>query len=138
MKKARRLVDALRALQPTKKALGQHFLVHDDILERTVAWSGVTEEDHVMEIGPGPGVLTEVLLAQGCRVTAIELDEGACGHLRAVFSTAIDDGRLVLIEGDALRVRWPDDITRVVANIPYQISSPLIDVITRQHRNPHT
>ena len=43
-------------------------------------------EDHVLEIGPGPGVLTEVLLAKGCKVTAVELDSGACEHLRSVFA----------------------------------------------------
>ena len=138
MRGARRLVDALRAKQPTKKALGQHFLVHDDVLEQTVEWAEVDVEDHVLEVGPGPGVLTEVLLSKGCKVTAIELDGGACAHLRSVFATELDEGQLVLIEGDALTVGWPKDITRVVANIPYQISSPLIDVITRQHRNPNT
>jgi 16S rRNA (adenine1518-N6/adenine1519-N6)-dimethyltransferase len=136
MKGARRLVDALRAKQPTKKSLGQHFLVHDDVLEQTVEWAEVDVEDHVLEVGPGPGVLTEVLLAKGCKVTAVELDGGACAHLRSVFATELDEGRLVLVEGDALTVSWPKDVTRVVANIPYQISSPLIDVITRQHRDP--
>ena len=58
--------------------------------------------------------------------------------MRSVFASELDEGRLVLIEGDALTVGWPKDVTRVVANIPYQISSPLIDVITRQHRNPNT
>jgi 16S rRNA (adenine1518-N6/adenine1519-N6)-dimethyltransferase len=72
MKGARRLVDSLRARQPFKKELGQHFLVHDDILERTVEWAEVDVEDHVLEVGPGPGVLTEALLATGCAVTAIE------------------------------------------------------------------
>ena len=138
MRNARRLVDALRARQPFKKELGQHFLVHDDVLERTVSWAEVDVEDHVLEIGPGPGVLTEVLLASGCAVTAIELDSGACEHLRSVFADAIAEERLTLIEGDALTVAWPADTTRVVANIPYQISSPLIDVITRHHRNPKT
>ena len=138
MKGARRLVDALRAKQPFNKALGQHFLVHDDVLERTVSWAEVDVEDHVLEIGPGPGTLTEVLLSKGCKVTAIELDSGACGHLRSVFADAIAEEALTLLEGDALQVSWPADITRVVANIPYQISSPLIDVITRYHRNPKT
>ena len=138
MKGARRLVDALRDLQPFKKELGQHFLVHDDILERTVAYANVDVEDHVLEIGPGPGVLTEALLETGCAVTAIELDSGACAHLRAEFADALDEGRLTLIEGDALTVAWPSDVTKVVANIPYQISSPLIDVITRHHRHPKT
>ena len=138
MKGARRLVDALRDLQPFKKELGQHLLVHDDILERTVAYANVDVEDHVLEIGPGPGVLTEALLETGCAVTAIELDSGACAHLRAEFADALGEGRLTLIEGDALTVAWPSDVTKVVANIPYQISSPLIDVITRHHRHPKT
>ena len=138
MRGARRLVDALRFKQPAKKALGQHFLVHDDVLEHTVEWAEVDVEDHVLEVGPGPGVLTEVLLEKGCKVTAVELDAGACEHLRSVFASELDEGRLVLIEGDALTVRWPNDISRLVANIPYQISSPLIDAITRHHRNPTT
>ena len=74
MKGARRLVDALRAKQPFNKSLGQHFLVHDDVIERTVTWAEVDVEDHVFEVGPGPGVLTEALLATGCQVTAVELD----------------------------------------------------------------
>ncbi len=138
MKGARRLVDALRAKQPFKKALGQHFLVNDDVLQRTVSWADVDVEDHVLEVGPGPGVLTEVLLATGCKVTAIELDSGACDHLRSVFAAELGEERLTLLEGDALQIGWPSDITRIVANIPYQISSPLIDVLTRYHRNPNT
>ena len=102
MKGARRLVDALRAKQPFNKSLGQHFLVHDDIIERTVAWAEVDVEDHVFEVGPGPGVLTEALLATGCQVTAVELDSGACDHLRSVFAEELAEGRLTLLEGDAL------------------------------------
>ena len=109
MRGARRLVDALRFKQPAKKALGQHFLVHDDVLEHTVEWAEVDVEDHVLEVGPGPGVLTEVLLAKGCKVTAVELDDGACEHLRSVFASELDEGRLVLIEGDVLTVGWPKD-----------------------------
>ena len=99
MRNARRLVDALRARQPFNKDLGQHFLVHDEVLERTVSWAEVDVEDHVLEIGPGPGVLTEVLLAQGCAVTAIELDAGACEHLRSVFAEELAEGQLILLEG---------------------------------------
>lgn len=138
MNRARRLVDALRALQPPKKALGQHFLVLDEVLEATVAWAEVDSDDHVLEVGPGPGVLTEALLATGCAVTAIELDEGACEHLKRAFSEALTSGQLTLLEGDALTVKWPNGITKVVANIPYQISSPLIDRITKAHRHPHS
>jgi len=138
MNQARRLVDMLRALQPPDKSLGQHYLVLDEVLASTVEWAEVTSEDHVLEVGPGPGVLTEVLLKTGCKVTAIELDEGACWHLRHVFKTALDEGQLTLLEGDALTVQWPSDVTKLVANIPYQISSPLIDRITKAHRHPHS
>jgi len=138
MNQARRLVDALRALQPPKKSLGQHFLVLDEVLEATVAWAEVNSDDHVLEVGPGPGVLTEALLATGCSVTAIELDNGACEHLKRAFPSALASGQMTLLEGDALVVDWPNDITKVVANIPYQISSPLIDRITKAHRHPHS
>ena len=50
MNNARRLVDSLRAKQPFKKALGQHFLVNDEVLQRTVAWAEVDVEDHVLEV----------------------------------------------------------------------------------------
>jgi len=78
----------------------------------------------VVEIGPGPGVLTERLLETGCGLTSIEIDPEVCEFLRDNFPN------LELVEGDALEVKWPK-ANKVVANIPYQISSPLIDVITR-------
>lgn len=138
MNQARRLVDMLRSLQPPDKSLGQHFLVLDEVLNATVEWAEVHADDHVLEVGPGPGVLTEVLLHTGCRVTAIELDSGACDHLRRMFKTALSEGQLTLLEGDALTLNWPNDVTKLVANIPYQISSPLIDRITKAHRHPHS
>ena len=88
-------------------------------------------DDHVLEIGPGPGVLTEALLATGCKVTAIEIDAGAVEHLRNVFSKDIANKDLILHHADALKLKWPSNVTKVVANIPYQISSPLIDLLTR-------
>jgi 16S rRNA (adenine1518-N6/adenine1519-N6)-dimethyltransferase len=121
---ARVLIERLRMRQDNVKALGQHFLNNEEVLDETMRLSDVKPEDHVIEIGPGPGVLTERLLDTGCTLTAIELDSGVCEFLRDNFSS------LELIEGDALQVKWPI-ANKVVANIPYQISSPLIDVITR-------
>jgi len=135
MRQARDLVRALRALQPVDKSLGQHFLIDDAIIEHSVRWSDVSFEDHVLEIGPGPGVLTQHLLHAGCQVTAIEIDRGAYDLLKQTFSHECETGQLNLVCGDALTVRWPDTITKIVANIPYQISSPLIDVITNYHRS---
>ena len=138
MRGARWLVDSLRAKLPFDKSLGQHFLVNDELVQRAVKLGEVEESDHVLEIGPGPGVLTEALLEVGCRVTAIEIDPGAAEHLRGAFAPEIKREQLVLIEGDALNVTWPSDVDKVVANIPYQISSPLIEHLTRYLRNPRT
>ena len=121
---ARVLIDRLRMRKDNVKALGQHFLNNEEILDETMRLAEVSSQDHVMEIGPGPGVLTERLLETGCELTSIEIDPDVCEFLRDNFP------KLELIEGDALEVKWPK-VNKVVANIPYQISSPLIDVITR-------
>ena len=138
MRGARTLVDLLRSKQDNDKSLGQHFLINDELITLSIQYAEIVKPDHVLEIGPGPGVLTEALLMQGCRVTAIEIDEGAVKHLQRIFASEIGSGQLNLLSGDALQIKWPTSISKVVANIPYQISSPLIDVLTRHHRNPHT
>ena len=121
---ARVLIDRLRMRKDNNKALGQHFLNNEEILDETMRLAEVSPQDHVIEIGPGPGVLTERLLETGCELTSIEIDPEVCGFLRDNFPN------LELVEGDALKVKWPK-ANKLVANIPYQISSPLIDVITR-------
>ena len=121
---ARVLIDRLRMRKDNNKALGQHFLNNEEILNETMRLAEVSSQDHVVEIGPGPGVLTERLLETGCGLTSIEIDPEVCEFLRDNFPN------LELVEGDALEVKWPK-ANKVVANIPYQISSPLIDVITR-------
>ena len=121
---ARALIDRLRMRQDNVKALGQHFLNNEEVLDETMVLADISQGDHVIEIGPGPGVLTERLLETGCKLTAIEIDSGACEFLRDNFPN------LELIEGDALIEKWPK-ANKVIANIPYQISSPLIEIITR-------
>jgi 16S rRNA (adenine1518-N6/adenine1519-N6)-dimethyltransferase len=112
--------------QDNIKSLGQHFLNNEEVLDETISLADLSSDDHVIEIGPGPGVLTERLLESDCTLTTIELDSGACEFLRDNFPG------LNLIEGDALEVKWPI-ANKVVANIPYQISSPLIETITRNN-----
>ena len=123
---ARVLIDRLRMRKDNVKALGQHFLNNEEILDETIRLAEISPDDHVIEIGPGPGALTERLLESSCALTSIEIDTEICEFLRDNFPT------LDLIEGDALQVNWPK-ANKVVANIPYQISSPLIDIITRNH-----
>jgi 16S rRNA (adenine1518-N6/adenine1519-N6)-dimethyltransferase len=85
MKSARDLIDSLRAYQPPNTDLGQHFLIDDQLLNVMVELADVSSKDHVLEIGPGPGTLTQVLMETGAKVTAIELDDGPVLHLDNVF-----------------------------------------------------
>jgi 16S rRNA (adenine1518-N6/adenine1519-N6)-dimethyltransferase len=108
------------------------------MLERMVNIAEVTQEDHVLEIGPGPGTLTQHLLATGATVTAIEIDDAPVLHLDEAFREEQNAKQLILHHDDALTLDWPTNITKVVANIPYQISSPLIEKITRYLKDQTT
>lgn len=110
--------------------LGQNFLHDHNILGKLVDASGVQEGDLVVEIGPGTGSLTEVLLERGCRVIACELDKGLTQLLSDRFGDSIE-----LIHGDCLiKKRLNQHVVnavgvnqwRLIANLPYQIASPLI------------
>ncbi len=131
MKSARELVDRLRAYQPPNTDLGQHFLIDDAMLERMIAIAEVNKDDHILEIGPGPGTLTQWLLKTGANVTAIEIDDAPVLHLDEAFREEQKTKQLILHQDDALNAAWPSNITKVVANIPYQISSPLVEKLTR-------
>ena len=133
----RLLVDLLRDRITPNRSLGQHFLLDEAVIERAVEIASenkpINQQSHVLEIGPGPGSLTLKLLRTGARVTAIELDEAAISHLNRVFDSV--EGRLQVIHGDALQIEWPQDITHIVSNLPYQISSPILEKIQRFHLN---
>lgn len=109
------------------KALGQHFLTDPRILGRIRSALLAEPGARVLEIGPGRGALTRQLLAAGFRVTAIERDRDLVPILRSAFPD------LALIEGDALEVDWTAAVSPdrgpwyLIGNIPYNITSPLID-----------
>ncbi len=107
-----------------RKRFGQHWLVDGDVLDRITAAAALTSADRVLEIGPGRGALTQRLLASpAAALTAVELDRDLIGGLRKRFSA---DPRFALLEGDALAVALPP-ATKVVANIPYNITGPLLE-----------
>lgn len=121
-----------------RKSLGQNFLL-DLNLTRKIARAAMpwTDVQSVIEIGPGPGGLTRALLLEGApKVTAIERDERCLGALADLVQAA--EGRLVLHPGDALEsdfaalapAPW-----QVVANLPYNIATPLILNWVAQARN---
>ena len=134
----RLLVDLLRDRKNPSKSLGQHYLVDDEVIARSVLLAGefnhpLSEDSHVLEIGPGPGSLTLALLRTDSNVTAIEIDSTSIEHLERVFGES--KASLTLQEADAVAERWPRGITHVISNLPYQISSPIIDRIAKYHHS---
>ena len=115
-----------------RHGLSQNFLVDPDVLEAILAEAQPTAGRRVLEIGPGLGLLTGALLEADAVVTAIELDRDLAELLSGRFATEVEDGRLRLIEGDAL----DHELTRlieppydVVANLPYHITSPILHAL---------
>jgi 16S rRNA (adenine1518-N6/adenine1519-N6)-dimethyltransferase len=107
-------------LRPVKKEYGQHFLVDRNILEVIGRLAELGPEDVVLEIGPGQGVLTRHLAERVGRVRAIEIDPA----LEPALNELPENVDLVF--GDALRIELPQDATKLVANLPYNVATPLV------------
>jgi 16S rRNA (adenine1518-N6/adenine1519-N6)-dimethyltransferase len=111
-----------------KKSLGQNFLFDLNLTRRIARSAGPLNQATVIEVGPGPGGLTRALLAEGARrVIAVERDARALPALAEI--AAHYPNRLQVIEGDAMDVDWAkliDGPTRIVANLPYNIGTPLL------------
>lgn len=110
---------------------GQNFLVDPRVAEDLVARAGVEAEDSVIEIGTGLGILSRALAARARRVLTLEVDAGL---VRALEAEALLPGNVDLVHADALRVDWralvrERSATRVVANLPYAISAPLLRLL---------
>ncbi|WP_321503778.1 16S rRNA (adenine(1518)-N(6)/adenine(1519)-N(6))-dimethyltransferase RsmA [Breoghania sp.] len=123
------LRDVIRTFElDARKSLGQNFLLDLNLTARIARASGKLEGVTVIEVGPGPGGLTRGLLAEGAKkVIAIEKDR-RCIPALAEIAAAYPD-RLEVIEGDALSVDMPalvDGPTRIVANLPYNVGTPLL------------
>ena len=111
-----------------KKQLGQNFLLDLNLTARIARVGGPLEGLTVIEVGPGPGGLTRALLAEGAkRVIAIERDDRALPALAEI--AAAYPGRLSVVAADALEIDYAalaDGPTRIVANLPYNIATPLL------------
>lgn len=110
------------------RRFGQHFLTQRHALERIVAAACLTPEDTVLEVGPGAGVLTVELARVARRVHAVELDRDL---LPVLDETLKPYPAAHVVSGDALRLDWEEFLegqpgVKVVANIPYNITSPLL------------
>jgi 16S rRNA (adenine1518-N6/adenine1519-N6)-dimethyltransferase len=112
-------------LPPPIKRLGQHFLIDPNIVRKIVALAELNTSDHVLEIGPGRGILTEALCRAAGRVTAVELDPRLHAYLGSKQSELLNV-ELVCEDALAYPVESLPIGTVVVANLPYYISTPLL------------
>jgi len=117
------------------KTLGQNFLLDKEALDRICDIAQLSESDAVLEIGPGLGALTVRLLARVSRVTAVEKD----AKFAAFLSKKLRREGFQLLHGDALEVSWeqlelPAQGAKVVANLPYSISKPVLRRLLEEWR----
>jgi 16S rRNA (adenine1518-N6/adenine1519-N6)-dimethyltransferase len=113
-------------LRPSR-ALGQNFVADPNTVRRIARLAGVGPGDHVVEIGPGLGSLTLALAETGAAVTAVEVDR----HLVPILREVVEPAGVTVVQGDAMRLDWPAvlagaDTWSLVANLPYNIATPLV------------
>ena len=118
---------------PARKALGQHFLFDPSILHRTATAAGPVEGRTVIEVGPGPGGLTRAILKEGAaKLIAVEADPRFAAAL--LEWPEARDGRLIVIEKDARKVKWEKVLedagaatpAMIIANLPYNVGTILL------------
>lgn len=115
------------------KRLGQNFLVDETVVDRIVAAAGVTPGDAVLEIGPGIGTLTQGLLEAGAKVVAVELDRRL---VEVLADTLAGYDAVRVVHGDILKTDISREMAtapfKVVANLPYYITTPILMGILEQ------
>jgi 16S rRNA (adenine1518-N6/adenine1519-N6)-dimethyltransferase len=121
-----------------RKSLGQNFLIDDNIARKIVRTAEITSKDVLLEIGPGKGALTKQLVAQAKVVVAVEIDERAAELLVKRFEKECATKRLVVLREDILDVdflkisRDLGSNLRIIGNIPYYITSPILFKVIEQ------
>jgi 16S rRNA (adenine1518-N6/adenine1519-N6)-dimethyltransferase len=123
------------------KRLGQSFLIDGNLVRKSLEMADLSAASKVVEIGPGLGSLTGALLDAGHKVYAVERDSVLANHLRSSKTEALESGQLVLSEGDAMDFPVADlpegeSEFHVVANLPYAIASPWLELVLGGARLP--
>jgi 16S rRNA (adenine1518-N6/adenine1519-N6)-dimethyltransferase len=112
-----------------KSGLSQNFLIDGNIIQKIVQTASISSDDFIIEIGPGPGALTEALLEKGASVTAIEMDPNFANALHRLQT---NDQRLHVVNMDVLEfplielLKNQKKKCKVVANLPYHITTPIL------------
>ncbi|PPD58194.1 16S rRNA (adenine(1518)-N(6)/adenine(1519)-N(6))-dimethyltransferase RsmA [Dehalogenimonas etheniformans] len=125
MSEARALLE--RYNLSARKGLGQNFLIDRSILDKIVSAADISRSDTIVEVGPGLGVLTRALAERAGKVIAVELDRGMASLLRETMSGL---SNVEIVERDILETKVEDLVNgagyKVVANLPYYITSPVL------------
>ena len=126
-----------------RKQFGQHWLKSEKALNKIVSSAELTEGDRVLEIGAGTGILTRQLIAQSQAVVAVEIDRDLCPILVQKFGKSEN---FLLLQGDFLTIDIDDLLKpfpafqnprKVVANIPYNITGPILERLLGTIANPN-
>jgi 16S rRNA (adenine1518-N6/adenine1519-N6)-dimethyltransferase len=120
-----------------KKSLSQNFLINDRAARRIVDRLDIRESDTVLEIGAGKGALTKHLLKKARKVIAVEIDKKLCQYLERTFP---EKRNLVLLNKDILKIDFrrlsgQKDHIKVIGNLPYQITSPLLSLLLENRKS---
>ena len=110
----------------------QNYLINAMLINRLLQQSNINSNDEVLDIGAGKGIITKALLDRGCRVTAVELDEKNILYLKKQFS---NEKRFALLHGDFMELPLPERSYKIFSNIPFFITSDILNKIT-QAKNP--
>ncbi len=108
-----------------KKSLGQNFLINKNISRKIVTTSEITKEDIILEIGPGLGALTELLVEKAKKIFAIEIDPNLSKYLSEKFSVY---NNVEVINDDILEVNL-SNYNKVISNLPYTITGPILEKV---------
>ncbi len=119
------------------KLMGQNFLIDENVLNKIIETANIDSSDVILEIGPGLGILTLELAKKAKRVIAIEKDEELCEILKNVL-TAQNVVNVEIVHGDILQLQQIQQLQhyKVVANIPYYLTSPLIRKFLEAENKP--
>jgi 18S rRNA (adenine1779-N6/adenine1780-N6)-dimethyltransferase len=129
--------DAAHSIFKMNKDLGQHILKNPGVATAIVAKAGLKQSDHVLEVGPGTGNLTVLILKDAKNVTAVEMDPRMAAELTKRVQGTPSEKRLKILLGDVIKTELPYfDVC--ISNTPYQISSPLVFKLLGLPRPPRT
>ncbi len=138
---SRKTAEVIRAYNlKLNKRYGQNFLIDENILLKIIEACELKIEDKVLEIGPGIGTLTQVLSPRVSQVLAVEIDKGLIPVLKETLGSY---NNISIVQGDILKINlknltrsfWGEAKYKVISNLPYNITTPLISKLLRERHN---